>query len=301
MTETLELWSMKCFIAVAEELHFGRAAKRLNMTQPTLSQKIRRLEASFGVKLFIRSTRSVELTAPGETFLPLARDVLTNLEEAILLSKLAAGGMSPGGEQLKVGAIDPAAHRLLPLILRRFRNRFPDTRLEVTIYDSSELLRALERGDCHVGMMRPPSNANLMRFRPLIFERFVAVIPRQSPLANRPLLRLSDFIGHKVFTLKRFELSSFEEVHDQIIEAGIITDSGVTVSNTTAALALASAGVGITFLPEWIESVAGSTVVLRQVEDLTHEISMGISWRADNPVPGILPFVEYADLVAHSS
>ncbi|WP_159592430.1 LysR family transcriptional regulator [Chelativorans xinjiangense] len=300
MTEMPELSSMKCFIAVAEELHFGRAAKRLNMTQPTLSHRIRKLEDSFGVQLFIRSTRSVELTPPGETFLPLARDMLVNLDEAVLLSKLAAGGMSPGGEHLKVGAIDPAAHRLLPLILRRFRNRFPETRLDVRIYDSSELLRALERGDCHVGIMRPPSNVNLVRFRPLVADRFMAVIPRQSPLAARTSLRLSDFVGHKVFTLKRFELSSFEEVHNQITAAGIDTDIGVNVSNTTAALALATAGLGITFLPEWIESVVSSAVVLRPVEELTQEISMGIGWRADNPVPGILPFVEYADRVSRA-
>ncbi|MBP1848105.1 DNA-binding transcriptional LysR family regulator [Rhizobium petrolearium] len=298
MSQSLDLWSMKCFIILAEELHFGRAATRLNMTQPTLSQQIRKLESIFGVQLFIRSTRSVELTPSGATFLPLAREALIKLEEAVLLSKLAAGGMSPGGEQLKIGAIGPAAHRLLPLILRRFRNRFPKTRLDVRIFDSSEILRALERGEYDIGIMRPPTNANFIRFRPLMSDRFVAVIPKNSPLARRPSLRLSDFIGQDVFTLKRFELSSFRAIHDQIIEAGIEADTSFKVSSTTAALAMASAGLGITFLPEWIESIVDSEVVLRRVEDLTEEISTGIAWRADNPIPGILPFVEFAELIS---
>lgn len=301
MNKPLELWNIRCFITVAEELHFGRAAKRINMTQPALSQQVRRLESILGVQLFIRSTRAVELTPSGETFLPLARDVLAKLDEAVLLSKLAAGNMPAGGEQLKIATLSPATHRLLPLILRRFRKRFPNTNLEVKVFETSDLLRALERGDYHVGMMRPPANANLIQFRPLISERFVAVIPKHSALANHPRLTLSDFIGHRVFTLKRFDLETFEAVHEQIVEAGIPIDPGVTVSNTTSALALSSAGVGITFLPRWIESIIDSEVVLRDVDDLTHELSMGIGWRADNPVPGILPFVEFAELIARSS
>jgi len=223
---------------------------------------------------------------------------LIKLDEAVLLSKLAAGGMSPGGEQLKIGAINPAVHRLLPLILRRFRKRFPETRLDVRIFDSSEILRALERGDYDIGIMRPPSNGNVIRFSPLVSDRFVAVIPKQSSLSSRSTLRLSDFVGHDVFTLDRFELSSFRSIHDQVVDAGITLDPGIKVSNTTAALALVAAGLGITFLPEWIEGIVGRDVVLRKVDDLCQEISIGIAWRADNPMPGILPFVEYAELVA---
>ena len=83
-----------------------------------------------------------------------------------------------------------------------------------------------------------------------------------------------------------------------MVDAGITLDPGIKVSNTTAALALVAAGLGITFLPEWIEGIVGKDVVLRKVEDLCQEISIGIAWRADNPMPGILPFVEYAELVA---
>ncbi len=298
MSPSIDLGSMRCFILLTQDLHFGRAAKRLNMTQPTLSQQIRKLEANLGVQLFARSTRSVELTPAGATFLPLAQEALIKLEEAVLLSKLAAGNLSAGGELLKISAIEPAAHTLLPRVLARFRKRFPDTRLEVSIVDSSELLRAMDRGESHVGFMRRPTNANLLQFRPLYSDRLLAVIPKSSPLANRAELRLTDFVGHRVFTLNRFEISCFRSVYDKAVAAGIELDTSLHASSTAAAITLATAGLGITFLPEWIEKVIGSEVVLRAVEDLTEELSIGISWRTDSPVPGVLPFVEYAELVS---
>ena len=145
--------------------------------------------------------------------------------------------------------------------------------------------------------MRPPTNANLIRFQPLVANRFVAVIPKGFPVSNRKGLRLADFVDQKVFTLNRFELTTFREVYQQIIAAGIVPDPTVKVSDTAAAMTLATAGFGVTFLPDWVESIAGPAVIVRPVEDLTHEIQLGVAWLADNPVPGILPFVEHAQLV----
>ncbi|WP_284394531.1 LysR family transcriptional regulator [Devosia yakushimensis] len=294
----LDLWSVKGFVAVAEELHFGRAAKRLGLTQSTLSQRIRRLESSLRVPLFVRSTRNVELTASGKTYLPLARDILLKLDEATLLTRIAAGGGSPGDEKLNIVTVGPAAYRLLPLILRRFCAGRPKTALDVRICDSAELLRLLENGDYHVGLLRPPTNVNFLRFKPLISERFLAVIPKNSKLAKATSpLQLTDFVGHRCFTLKRFELSSFERVHEQILSAGIDVDNRISASTTSAALALVSASVGITFLPSWVRNISDDNVVLRQVDDLTIELALGVGWRADSPAPAIAPFIEYAELV----
>lgn len=301
MHQPPDLWSVRCFLAVAEELHFGRASNRLNTTQPTLSQQVRKLEAKLGVRLFVRSTRNVELTAAGEIFRPLAKEILTKLQEAVVLSRLAAGGTSAGGEQLIVGAIEPAVHRLLPRILRRFQSRFPETRLDLKVCDSLEILRALERGEYHVGIMREPANTNLLRFRALLSDRFVAVIPAHLPLTSQPVLHLRDFVGRKVFTLDRFDLSIFRDVHDQLTAIGITLDQRLRPSNTMAALALASAGAGVTFLPSWVGGIASSDVVVRPVDDLQHEITLGIGWRADNPAPGIMPFVDLAELVSRTS
>lgn len=300
MSYQIEFGSIRCFVVAAEELHFRRAAIRLNMSQPTLSQQIRRLEGLIGVQLFVRSTRRVELTRAGTSFLEHAREILLKIDEAILTTKLEAGGLSPGGEELIIGAISPATNRLLPAVLSRFRSRFPGTRLVIKELDSIELLRGIERGDFHVGLMRPPSNSNLVRFRHLISERFVAAIPRHSLLSKRSTLRLSDFLGHNVFALKRFELTSFEEVWQQLSNAGLLTESDITVSDTTTALALVTAGVGITFLPEWVSAVANESVVTRFVDDLSVEISMVVGWNPASPVPGIQPFVEYAALAARS-
>lgn len=293
-----DIMDMKCFLALADELHFGRAATRLNMTQPTISQYIRKIEAQMGVQLFKRSTRSVELTDSGNAFLPQARQILRMLEDAVLHTKLASGGMSPGGEHLSVGMIEPAVYRLFPRILRRFRNRFPSTKLTVRTYDSAAIVRAIEQGECDVGIMRQPTNGNLLRFQPLMSQRFVAVIPKDSPLSLRSKLVLADFKDQNVFFLKRFELSKFQEVFDLVVDAGITVDSHVKVSNTASALATAAAGVGVTFLPEWIESIADDDVVIRRVDDLDLEIPIGVGWLKDSPVPGIVPFLDCSILVA---
>ncbi|MCM2446931.1 LysR family transcriptional regulator [Rahnella sp. CG8] len=300
MSYQIQLANIRCFVIAAEELHFRRAAMRLNMSQPTLTQQIRRLEDLTGVQLFIRSTRRVELTPAGIVFLHHSREILLKIDEAILNAKLESGGLSPGGEELIIGAISPATNRLLPLVLNRFRGRFPRTRLVIKEVASTELLRGIECGDFHVGLMRPPANRNLLRFRHLISERFVAVIPRQSILAKKSSLQLCDFIGHSVFALKRFDLSSFETIWEQLSIAGLLTENHITVSDTMSALALVTAGVGITFLPEWVSAVADDSVVTRFVDDLSVEISMVVGWNPDSPVPGILPFVEYATLAAQS-
>ncbi|MCW8060656.1 LysR family transcriptional regulator [Agrobacterium tumefaciens] len=300
MSYQIEIGSIRCFVVAAEELHFRRAAIRLNMSQPTLSQQIKRLEELMGVQLFIRSTRRVEMTRAGASFLDHAREILLKLDEAILNAKLEAGGLSPGGEELIIGAISPATSQLLPLVLSRFRQRFPRTRLVIKEVDSIELLRGIERGDFHVGLMRPPSNSNLVRFRHLLSERFVAVMPRQSAVARKAALRFSDFAGHGVFALKRFELSSFETVYEQLVGAGLLIENDIAVSDTNTALALVTAGVGITFLPEWVSAMAPDGVVTRVVDDMSVEISMAVGWNPDCPVPGILPFVEFATLAAQN-
>ncbi|MGL5733472.1 MAG: LysR substrate-binding domain-containing protein, partial [Beijerinckiaceae bacterium] len=118
--------------------------------------------------------------------------------------------------------------------------------------------------------------------------------------ASRSTLHLEDFVGCKVFTLNRFDLSVFRAVHDQLTETGITPDQRLTPSNTMAALALASAGAGVTFLPAWVGGIASSDVVVRPVGDLRHELTLGIGWRADNPAPGIMPFIDLAELVSRT-
>ncbi len=102
-------------------------------------------------------------------------------------------------------------------------------------------------------------------------------------------MRLSDFAGHGVFALKRFELSSFETVYEQLSGAELLIENDIAVSDTNTALALVTAGVGITFLPEWVSAMATNGVVTRVVDDMSVEISMAVGWNPDCPVPGILP------------
>src|SRR5690349_10318065 len=148
-----ELRHLHAFIAIAEELHFGRAARRLHMTQPPLSQSLRQLEAGLGTLLLRRTTRSVELTAAGKVFLARARTVLREAQDAAQAARRAASGEEG---RLVIGFVPSAAFALLPRMIRAYRASYPRVGLdfiEMTTLPQSEALR---RSRIDVALMRPP-------------------------------------------------------------------------------------------------------------------------------------------------
>lgn len=297
MSNPIELRSLRCFFVAAEELHFGRAAERLHISQPTLSQQIRNLERQIGVKLFERTTRRVELTVAGTAFKRHVKEVLIKADEAVLAAQYAGGGAV---DQLTIAAISPATYRFLPLVLRRFRARFPLTQLNIKSLYSHQIVSGLEQGELHLGLSRSPKNPGILRFSPLVRERFLAVMPAGHPLVRKRKLYLSDFADTPVIALKRFEISGFETLYGTLIDAGISFREDIVISNTMSAIALTSAGAGITFLPEWVRDLATHDIVIRHVEDLTTSIDLCVGWKADNPAPGIEPFIELARMAAKS-
>jgi len=297
MRNPIELRNLRCFYVAAEELHFGRAAERLLISQPTLSQQIRQLERHIGVTLFERSTRRVELTIAGAAFKERVKELLLKTDEAILAAKHAAGGSI---DRLNIGAISPATYRFLPMVLRRFRARFPNTYLQVQSVYSQQIIPRIEQGEYHLGIMRPPKNPGILRFAPMIREKLLAVIPAQHRLATARQLHLKDFVGESIIALKRFEITGFEKLYSTLLDAGITFREDIDISNTMGAIALSSSGAGITFLPEWITDLVTHDVAIRHVEDLDITIHLGIGWKADDPAPGIEPFIEMARMAAKS-
>lgn len=293
----IELRALRCFYVAAEELHFGRAAERLLISQPTLSQQIRQLERQIGVKLFERSTRRVELSVAGAALKQHVKELLAKTDEAVLIAQQAGGGRL---DHLSIAAISPATYRFLPLVLRRFCARFPDSSLTVKSKDSHDIVTGLEQDEFHLGLIRPLTNPGILRFTPLLRERFLAAIPARHPLAAKRQLAIRDFVGTSVIPLKRFEITGFETLYNTLLEAGISFREDMVVSNTMGALALISAGVGISFLPEWITDLVTHDIVIRHVEDLDIAIHLCIGWKADNPAPGIEPFIEMARMAAKS-
>jgi DNA-binding transcriptional LysR family regulator len=209
----MELRHLRYFITVAEELHFGRAAERLNMTQPPLSQQIRQLEDELGVQLFNRVGRNIELSVAGRVFLEETQQTLVQVEHAVQAARRAARGEIG---RLVVGFVGTAAYRVLPSTLRVFQERFPGVEValrEMTTLDQAKALRA-EQMD--VGFLRPPVDSNGLEIETVFREPLVVALRETHPLTVNEHLTLEMLAkevrsNHVPLSASRFQSSSGPE------------------------------------------------------------------------------------------
>jgi DNA-binding transcriptional LysR family regulator len=187
---------LKAFVAVAEELNFTRAAERIHITQPALTRQIRRLEASLGVPLLVRTTRRVELTAAGERLLVQARDLLASADRIVRETRDLGGVVS----SLRLGLIHGAAMELTPRLLADFSRRLPDVELEIREFGWDAPSAGLLRGDSDVAIVRPPfTGMERLLIEPLFAEQRVLAVAADDPLAQRRSLTIADTAG-RLFT-----------------------------------------------------------------------------------------------------
>lgn len=169
------------FVAVAEELHFGRPARRLQMSQPPLSRQIRRLEEEVGVQLFVRGRHSVRLTPAGRAFLEEARVTLAHAEAAARMARRVAGGQVG---RLRVGHVDAGSSEMLPGLLRAFHDQAPDVRLVVEERTSDALAAAVEADELDVAFVRPPVAHGHLASEAVDEEELVVALPDTHPFAD---------------------------------------------------------------------------------------------------------------------
>ncbi|MCS3472970.1 LysR family carnitine catabolism transcriptional activator [Pseudomonas sp. JUb42] len=191
---------LRAFLAVAQSLSFAQAGERLHLSQPALSLTIKALEEDLGGQLLSRTTRSVSLTPEGETLLPLARQLLADWDntEELLRQRftLQLGRVS-------VSAMPSFAGTLLPAALKVFRGRFP--RVNVAVHDviNEQVLEMVRHRRVELGIGFEPESSNELLFTPFYMDRFVAVVPRESPLALRKELTWSDLLKEDFIALQR--------------------------------------------------------------------------------------------------
>lgn len=189
---------LRAFKAVAEELHFGRAAQRLHMSQPPLSLSIRQLEEQFGTALFIRTTRSVQLTSAGAQLLRSLPDIEQAHQQAITAVQQAASGLS--GE-LSVALTPSATYTSIPRALRAFRAQYPQVHLDLREMNSRHMAPLLLSGQLDLALARPLITSTALHSRPIYHEPLVFCVPHGHPLALREAItvaqiRDSDLIGY---------------------------------------------------------------------------------------------------------
>src|SRR3954463_8181806 len=185
----MELRHLRYFVAVAEELHFRRAAERLHMSQPPLSQQIRTLEADVGATLLVRNQRRVELTAAGRAYLARARDILAAGEDAAREARRVQRGEVG---RLDVGFVGSAMYSVVPELLRAFRERNPDVGLHLRELGTTEPPPGLEDGRLDLGFLRPPGGRPGLTITTVLREPVVAALPEAHPLAAAEAVRVED-------------------------------------------------------------------------------------------------------------
>jgi DNA-binding transcriptional LysR family regulator len=281
---------LRYFVAVAEELHFGRAAQRLEMAQPPLSQQIRRLEQELGVQLLQRTKRRVQLTEPGRAFLEEARKVIAQVGIAVAVAQRASRGEVG---RLAIGFLGAATFSLLPAILKVFRQRFPGVEIELHELKSSELIQSLHQGRIHVGLVRMPVNDELLSVEPILQEKLVVALPEQHPLAEKPRVAFRDLAG-EAFLLPPRQIAQgfYDQLAELSAQAGFSLRIGAEASQLQTILNLVAAGMGITVVPESVMQMSGRGVVFKRLPEPAPTMEIAVAWRRDDPSQVLQAFLE---------
>ena len=286
----MELRHLRYFVAVAEELHFGRAAERLHIAQPALSKQIAALETELGVPLFVRTKRHVEMTSAGASLLDDARQVLTQAEGAKLRAQLASRGEVG---LLEIGFVAPVLYDLLPHMLRAFRARFPEVRLSLHELHSREVVDGLRSRDLHIGFSRLPIGAaDGLLVRPLVEESVLVAMPEGHPFAARGSVALADLADEDLVLITR---AQEPELYDSYVAAcsaaGFHPRIAHEVDRTHVAVGLVAGGLGMCFVPSAARLTPHPGVAYRTLTDPSPRITFGAIWPSGPMAPVLHSFL----------
>lgn len=285
-----ELSHLRSFVVVAEELHFGRAATRLHMTQPPLSRQIQLLEHQVGAQLLDRSSRNVRLTLAGRAFLPDARAILRLAESASLSARRISSG---DVGSIAIGFTASSGHRFLPGLVVVCLEKLPGVELVLKEMVTMEQVEALASGRLDVALLRPHAATADFETRCVAREPLVIALPENHPLASGPLPKLEDFDHAPFLTYSPIEARYFHDlVAGTFSRAGVHPDYTQYVAQIHTILALVRAGLGAAMVPEAAMTLRFEGVTFRPLQKLrpAKPVELFMAWKGnnDNPVLGKL-------------
>jgi DNA-binding transcriptional LysR family regulator len=288
----MELKQLRYFVAVAEELHFGRAARRLFISQPALSFDIRRFEEQLGVQLLERNSKTVALTNAGHVLLGEARRLLQQAEEAERMTTRSAHGLAG---RLRIGFVNSMLYRGLPEAVQRFEAEHPAVEIVLKEMNTAEQARALQQlqidvGFAHWGHFPPEVQTSV-----LLSEAFVCCLPASHPLARRRRIELSK-LAREPFIL--FPRGVSPHYHDQIIatcvEAGFSPQIRHEARLWQTVVTMVEFGMGIALVPQALARMQTTRVVFRPLVRNPFGSQVLQLTRADNDSPAARSFADYA-------
>ena len=272
------------FLAVAEERNFGRAAKRLGMSQPPLSEQIQVLEQALKVKLFDRSRRGAQLTPVGAAILPAVRKFADQLERLELAVEEAVAGQSG---MLTIGAISTAMFDVLPALIEQLKSDHPHLSVSVREIDSVEAVPALEAGDIDLAFARLDGDLGTsIKSLPLLEDRLVVAMPNDHPLASRSRISLASLANEPLVMFSR-KVSPvyFDNLIATCRASGFSPRVLHEVRSVASQIAFVSYGQGIALVPASLKKLAPANVVFRPLSKKLNVVTTAMAWNVDRPNP----------------
>jgi len=293
----MELRHLRYFVAVATELHFGRAAKALHISQPPLSMQIRALEQELGVTLLNRTRRHVSMTRAGKAFLHDANQILERVDHATLTARRAARGEI--GE-LVAGFISVADYNLLPLVLREFRRRFPLVTLSLRELTTDAQIAELMEGRIDVGFLLPPVSEPTIQSVAILREPLIAAISERHPLADEgAVISLAALSGTPfIMTPRHMAPGLYDDIVSFCRSAGFSPQVTQEAIQMQTIISLVSAEMGVALVPASLQNLQRTGVIYKRLKEPSPLSEIRLAWRAGDDLPALNKFIELAREIA---
>ena len=294
--KTPDLRQLRHFVAVAERLHFGRAAAALHISQPPLSRSIRDLETRIGATLLARTRRKVELTPEGERFLEEARRLLAQLEHAVL----EVGRMAVGGGRLRLGFVSLADYGVLPNLLKAYKAARPGVALALREMLSPDQAAALAAGELDFGLLLPPVAGTNLEYIVVQRERFVAALPSRHRLARaRGRIAMRE-LATEAFVMAPREIAPglHDVVADLARRAGFAPRVAQEAIQMQTVVSLVSSGMGVAVVPASVANLGRRGVAYREIADAHPRLDLWLAWRRGALGAAAREFVLHARRIA---
>jgi DNA-binding transcriptional LysR family regulator len=288
----MELRHLRYFIAVAEELHFSKAAERLHIAQPPLSQQIQQLEAELGVQLFHRKTkRQVQLTEAGKVFLQEAYQLLMQLETAVALTQRIGRGQTG---QLRIGFTSLVIYDLLPLILQQFHEQFQEVELVLRELTTSQQEQALRDSLIHVGFAHPPLEDDTLSYQCIHKQTLVVALPSTHSLAQTEHISVQSLLGEPLIMFPRYLAPGLYDCIMSLFQQANfpprITQEAIQMQTI---IGLVSARMGVAITPSSLQNLQRAGVAYRHLLEQVPVIETAIIWQQSTLTPLVENFLQF--------
>lgn len=286
----MELRHLRYFVAVAEELHFGKAAQRVGIAQPPFSQQIRALEREIGTSLLTRTKRSVQLTAAGTAFLTEARRTLAHAAQAIRAAQRASRGEIG---RLAIGFVDSAVYGVFPRVLRHMRAKYPDLALVLLDMNSDEQLHALRANQLDVGLIRPPfADMTGLRLETITTEPLMVALPQDHRLARQSHIALAELANEPfIFVPRRFGSGYYDHLMAVCARGGFSPHVVQEAKAAQTMVSLVAGGLGVSLVPNSLINLQRRGVAYRPLQPPAPTTDLAVIWRREDTTAALEAFL----------